>query len=64
VALKSWSDITPENLREWLSRYPEGAARSEKLTSNYWITRARSALEIPARPPAAVASEVTFRRVT
>ena len=64
VALKSWSDITPENLREWLSRYPEGAARSEKLTSNYWITRARSTLEIPARPPAAVASEVTFRRVT
>jgi hypothetical protein len=45
VALKNWSDINPENLREWLSLCPEVAATSEKLTSDYWIARAKSPVE-------------------
>jgi hypothetical protein len=37
VALKSWTDITPQNLREWLSLYRPGEAQRERLTSAYWI---------------------------
>lgn len=49
VALKSWGDITPENLKAWLSLYPDGDETSEKLTSNYWIQRMRSTFEMATR---------------
>lgn len=42
VALKSWSDITPENLREWLSLHRQGEALRERLTSEYWVNLVRS----------------------
>jgi hypothetical protein len=41
VPLKSWSEITAENLQRWLSLYPTGAATHEKLTSSYWVNAMR-----------------------
>lgn len=46
VAFKSWSDITPQNLKTWLSLYPEAGETSEKLTSSYWIQRMRATFEM------------------
>jgi hypothetical protein len=42
VALQSWSDITPQNLREWLSLHRQGEALRERLTSEYWVNLVRS----------------------
>jgi hypothetical protein len=42
IALKSWSEITPENLEIWLSMYPSGGANCEKLKIAYWIDKMRS----------------------
>jgi len=42
IALKDWSDITPQSLDNWLSLYPNGASDDERLTSRYWINRMRS----------------------
>jgi hypothetical protein len=42
IALRDWSDITPENLNQWLSLYPHGAAEDERLTSRYWTDRMRT----------------------
>ncbi len=41
VPLKSWDEITPQNLERWLSRYPNGGATHEKLRSTYWVDRMR-----------------------
>ena len=40
-AQESWSDITPENLREWLSLHGQGEALRERLTSEYWVNLVR-----------------------
>jgi hypothetical protein len=42
VPLKSWSEITPENLENWLSMHSNGGAHHEKLRSSYWVNEMRS----------------------
>ncbi len=42
VLLKSWDEITAENLEKWLSMYRNGGAHHEKLRSNYWVNEMRS----------------------
>lgn len=42
VPLKSWSEITPKNLQNWLSMYPNGGANHAKLRSSYWVNEMRS----------------------
>jgi len=57
--LRSWSDITPENVRKWLLQYREMKGVHEKLKTSFWIERMRAIAEkrlntsvIPiARPP-------------
>jgi hypothetical protein len=46
VILKSWADITPENLTKWVSRYAAATGTDEKLKSDYWISRMRAATEL------------------
>jgi hypothetical protein len=41
VTLKSWDDITPEKLREWMSFFSKVNESSEKLKNQYWIDRMR-----------------------
>jgi hypothetical protein len=50
ICLKSWDDITAENLTKWQSRYATETPTDEKLTTRYWVERMRSAvrLESPA----------------
>jgi len=43
VPLKSWNDITEENLRTWQSLFPDSPQTCEKLRSDYWISLMRSA---------------------
>jgi len=43
--LRSWSDITPENLRKWLLQYRERKGVPEKLTTSFWIERMRAVAE-------------------
>jgi hypothetical protein len=42
VPLKSWSDITFDNLEKWLHVCPHTSLAQGKLTSRYWIERMRS----------------------
>ena len=51
VALKSWDDINPDNLQEWLLRQGKAAdaATNVRLTTSYWIARMRATMEQPAR---------------
>jgi hypothetical protein len=42
VALKSWSEITPENLERWMAQYSNGGSNQEKLRSSYWVNEMRS----------------------
>jgi hypothetical protein len=43
VPLRSWNQITPDNLESWLSRYSEiGETVPKKLTSQYWIDEIKS----------------------
>src|SRR5208282_3181558 len=37
VPLKSWSEITPKNLDNWLSTHGHCGANHEKLRSSYWV---------------------------
>jgi len=43
VPLKSWDEITSENLAKWMTYYPIGAGTHERLTSAYWIEQMRLA---------------------
>ena len=43
VALKSWDEITLDNLAEWMTYYPHGAGTNERLTSKYWVNQMRLA---------------------
>jgi len=45
VALKSWNEITPENLERWLSLHRDRGAIHEKLRSKYWVNEMRSSAE-------------------
>jgi len=49
VPLQSWTDITPENLTEWLCRNSERAGMAEKLTSRYWTQQMRAKFDPEAR---------------
>jgi hypothetical protein len=57
VALKSWSEITPQNLERWLSRYPNGGATHEKLRSTYWVDEMRSRAKACVAPGTLVSRE-------
>lgn len=51
VPLKSWSEITPDNLETWLSMYPCGAGDHPKLRTDFWIEVMRSAMgTLPPSP--------------
>ncbi len=43
--LKSWGDITPENLRKWLLHYRENKRVHEKLKTSFWIEKMRATAE-------------------
>jgi len=45
VPLKSWSEITPKNLDNWLSTHGHCGANHEKLRSSYWVNEMRSRAE-------------------
>jgi hypothetical protein len=45
VPLKSWNEITPENLEKWLSLYSNDGATHEKLRSSYWVNQMRSRVQ-------------------
>jgi hypothetical protein len=42
IPVKTWKDLTPENLKTWLSQYSELATASEKLKSRYWVDQVRN----------------------
>ncbi len=42
IPLKSWDEITHDNLGRWLSMHPDGGACHEKLKSAYWVGAMRS----------------------
>jgi len=42
VPLKSWDEITLENLERWLSLYGDNSTTYEKLFSGYWVREMRS----------------------
>lgn len=53
VPLKSWSEITPENLEHWLQLFCSGGATHEKLRSRYWVNEMRMRAEgsvVPTPP--------------
>jgi len=54
IPLKSWSEITAENLTRWHSRYAAETRTEEKLTTRYWVERMRSALRQESTPLMAI----------
>jgi hypothetical protein len=42
IPLKSWDEIAPENLENWLSKHGNGGASHAKLRSSYWVNEMRS----------------------
>jgi len=45
VLLRSWKEVTAQNLEMWLSRYSDRVeALPKKLTIDYWIEAMRAAL--------------------
>jgi hypothetical protein len=50
IALKSWSEITAENLTKWHSRYAAESRTEEKLRTGYWVEAMRSALRQESTP--------------
>jgi hypothetical protein len=57
VALKSWDEITPENLQRWLSLYHDGGASHQKLRSSYWANTMRTRAEWSVASSPSTASE-------
>jgi hypothetical protein len=45
IPLRSWGDITPENLEKWLRVFGEFDGVHPKLKSSYWVNRMRSIAE-------------------
>jgi len=45
IALKSWNEISGENLAKWQSRFVAESRSEEKLVTSYWIRRMRSTLQ-------------------
>ena len=43
--LKSWSDITPDNLRKWLLQYRGYKGLDERLKTSFWIEKMRATAE-------------------
>jgi hypothetical protein len=41
VPLKSWDEITSENLAKWMTYYRSCAGMRERLTSRYWVEQMR-----------------------
>jgi len=41
VPLRSWDEITPENLQKWLAQFHGNSGIHEKLKSSYWISKMR-----------------------
>jgi hypothetical protein len=48
IPLKSWADLTPENLCKWHSHFSTLHVAGEKLTSRYWIDKMRAEFLTPA----------------
>jgi hypothetical protein len=42
IPLKSWDEINPTNLENWISLHSTDATINPKLRSQYWINRMRS----------------------
>jgi hypothetical protein len=42
VPLRSWRDVTPANLKQWLLRYQDAGGDYETLRSSYWVRRMRT----------------------
>jgi len=51
VTLRSWDEITPDNLQKWLAKFSPAKPSSEEIMSRYWVDRMRSTLrnESPER---------------
>jgi hypothetical protein len=41
VSLRSWLDITPDNLRKWLAEFRDDNGLNERLKTDYWINKMR-----------------------
>jgi hypothetical protein len=39
IAIKSWAELTSENLEKWLSTYSGNLYANESLYSSYWVSR-------------------------
>jgi hypothetical protein len=44
VAVKDWSELTPENLAKWISLHEESGDTNEKLKTSFWVQRMRSSI--------------------
>jgi hypothetical protein len=42
IPVKTWKDLTPENLKLWMSQQIERPITSEKLNSSYWVDQIRN----------------------
>jgi hypothetical protein len=62
VALKNWSEITPENLERWLLQHPKGGATNEKLRSSHWVAGMRSRAKTCVAPGSLATSETLAQR--
>jgi len=51
VTLRSWDEITPDNLQKWLAKFSQAKPSSEEIMSRYWVDKMRSTLrnESPER---------------
>lgn len=45
IPVRSWDEITPENLEKWISRYPRGASDHPKLRTSYWVDEMRASTQ-------------------